>query len=723
MDKKPEETSPAPDSTSKFNHLIALLCGLLLLAHFVSSFFPKSRLWGINHLAYFPLWVRFVFTLPGLLILVPWVNSRVYKLLEQILAFFQKIFSKKEVIGYLFFSLISMFLFWLLRTRTNFLGDGYAYISQLSLEKFHRIGYEPLEVFTHLYLYKFLKLFFPPSAEFVYAGLSILAGGIFVFVLLFLSRTISEDKFDRLFIFSLFLFSGTTELFLGYAEHYTLTYVGIFAYLYFSLRYLQGKVKILLPILLCALSISFHFSSAYLLPSLFFLVALKKENGEMVFSLKKTLPYLLIFAFVLGFSVYYVWRINPDLLQIVIPLLKGKLDAPAYTLFSPAHLVDILNQHLLISSSGLVLILGLFMVYKRILKFKNRITIFLIIVTIAQLLYHFLLNPTLGAGRDWDLFSALGLGYTVLGLYLFLNLVQSRKYSTTVLISTVFLSAAPWLLLNANTGRSAERFRNLLDLDLNRSLMGRYALVDYYHQQNRFEEAEKIRAEIYHLFPDDSLIHAASPYIAARDYARAEKLLDQAIEINPNSMGAYHTLGVIYLIQGKTDQAIGLFQRVIRLNPFYSPARVNLGQALLSQGNLKEALAQLEKAEKLGATEPDLYHDIAYIYFKLGKTEKSIKIYKKATEVDPKSYLAHYELGQVYIQRNSLDEAFVELSQATSIRPDFAPAYLYLGLVYERKGLKEKAIEEFELFLKYSRDEARNQEVRNRIQQLRSQKP
>ncbi len=144
MDKKQAETSSTPESISKFNLLIAIFCGLLILAHFVSSFLPKSRLWGINHLAYFPLWVRLVFTLPGLLILVPWVNSRVHKLLDRILSFFQRILPKREVLTASLLAVISMFFFWLLRTRTYFLGDGYALISFLRSGQYLKTGFEVL---------------------------------------------------------------------------------------------------------------------------------------------------------------------------------------------------------------------------------------------------------------------------------------------------------------------------------------------------------------------------------------------------------------------------------------------------------------------------------------------------------------------------------------------------------------------------------------------------
>ncbi|HVP36061.1 MAG TPA: hypothetical protein VMT04_03605, partial [Terriglobales bacterium] len=198
MGKEPIEKKIDPASERRFNLLVGLLCAGLILAHFVSSFFPKSRLWGINHLAYFPMWVRLAFTVPGLLILVPWINSRVYRLLEQILSFFQRVLPKKEIITASILAVISMFFFWLLRTMTYFLGDGYAQISFLKSGQYLKTGFEALEIWVHLYLYKFLKLFFAPSAESIYAGVSIFAGGILVYILFFLGKSHAEDRLDRL---------------------------------------------------------------------------------------------------------------------------------------------------------------------------------------------------------------------------------------------------------------------------------------------------------------------------------------------------------------------------------------------------------------------------------------------------------------------------------------------------------------------------------------------
>jgi tetratricopeptide (TPR) repeat protein len=80
-------------------------------------------------------------------------------------------------------------------------------------------------------------------------------------------------------------------------------------------------------------------------------------------------------------------------------------------------------------------------------------------------------------------------------------------------------------------------------------------------------------------------------------------------------------------------------------------------------------------------------------------------------------------LGQIYLERNSLDEALIEFDQSKMLKSDFASTLYNLGVIYSRKGFKEKAIENYELFLKYSKDEVQNEKVRGLIQQLRSQSP
>ncbi len=705
----------------KFDLLIAFLWGSLTLAHFFSSFFPESRLWGINHLAYFPLWIKLSFTVLGLLILLPLVNSRISEYLSRFFSLLSSFFSKREFFGYSLLSLTFMLVFWLLRTKTHFLGDGYLCISQLKSENYFKIWPEPLEVFSHLYLYKLIRLFFSPSAESMYISLSIFSGGVFIFVLFFLMKTLSQDRFDRFLVFSLFLFSGATLLFLGYKEHYTLTYVCIFTYLYFSLRYLQGKAKIILPAFFCFLSIGLHLSSVILLPSLFFLFTVKRKEDEMVFTMKRVFLGVLILIFLSGLSIYFVLTMHPAFLEIFVPLLKGRSLAPDYTLFSFSHLLDILNHHLLLSPVGVILLLALSLTFKGMIKFRSPIIIFLTIVSIMQLSFHFFVDPKLGAVRDWDLFSNVTLGYSFLGVYLFVTLLKSKRRSVVILAFVTILSTLPWFLLNANTDKSIDRFKNLLDLDPKRSRGSRYLLGGYYSQKGSSKEADDVIAGLFQVFPEDSLTRVAHTYIVEGDYDKATTFLKKAIEINPDFDQAYGELGIIYLKRDQVDEALSAFERAVYLNPYQKIFRVNLAISLLLKGRLREALAQFKKAERLGGIGADEYHDIGYILFKLGEIKKAIEAYKKALKINPECHYAHYGLGQVYFARDSLDKALVEFNQFLQVVPDYAPVYYHLGLVYSQKGLKEKALENFELFLRKSTDETQKEKVKEWIRRLRSQ--
>ncbi len=272
MDKKSTETSSTPESTSKLNLLIAIFCGLLILAHFLSSFFPKSRLWGINQLAYFPWWVRIIITLIGLSVLLPWVNQRISLLLVAVLDFAKKRLSVRKHLWYSTFALISMLIFYFIRDRTHFLGDGAQLISLLDSGKLNIKWTEPLEALTHLYLYRFLNLFLKVNAETVYASISIFSGAVFVYLLFLFSELLGKDEEGGLLAFILIGTMGAIQLFFGYAEHYTLLYLFISVYLYLSIRFLKKKSGFIAVLIAFLLSVFSHFSAFYLFPSLLLLL-------------------------------------------------------------------------------------------------------------------------------------------------------------------------------------------------------------------------------------------------------------------------------------------------------------------------------------------------------------------------------------------------------------------------------------------------------------------
>jgi adenylate cyclase len=83
-----------------------------------------------------------------------------------------------------------------------------------------------------------------------------------------------------------------------------------------------------------------------------------------------------------------------------------------------------------------------------------------------------------------------------------------------------------------------------------------------------------------------------------REYDRGRSMVEQAVVLNPNLAGAWHSLGWVYVMCGEPERAIESFEQMIRLSPL-DPARVfassGISWALWFQGRYDEGRAQAMK--------------------------------------------------------------------------------------------------------------------------------
>jgi Flp pilus assembly protein TadD len=75
----------------------------------------------------------------------------------------------------------------------------------------------------------------------------------------------------------------------------------------------------------------------------------------------------------------------------------------------------------------------------------------------------------------------------------------------------------------------------------------------------------------------------------AGEFARAEQLCRQILQLDPGYAEALHLLGLISVRMGRRDQAIDYIGQAIHLEPDFAPAHNNLGLALVECGRLEEA--------------------------------------------------------------------------------------------------------------------------------------
>ena len=718
---KKEAATSSDVWSSRWAFWVVILCALLVIIHCITSFFPYSRVWGVNHLAYFPLSVRIILVALSFSIFIPQVNQGIRATVRKpLLSFSEKISKHKPYLWYAGFSLLSMVLFWIFRSRTYFLGDGSNYVSNLNTGVKTLVWSELLESILHVQLYKLLNLFFSADGQLTYQIASILAGAIFVFLVFLFSEYLGRDLFEKVFVFAILVTMGSVELFFGYVEHYSYVLIAALGYLLFSLKWIENRGKIVIPVLLFLLSVAFHFSSFFLLPSLLYLLLLTGSRG---ITTKKVLIVGGGALLALVLVSIYVYISKPLIIRIFVLPFEGKFTTAGYTSFSFAHLLDILNELLLLAPAGAILILVTLLVAFKKTEVKSPRIFFLLLVAGFGFIYHFTFDPLLGAGRDWDMFAITSTGYSILGICLFLKVNANSKlskYASVILVWTTFLSLIPWIALNVNETKSVQRFRDLLELDPQKSRSGRFFLMNYFEKKGMVNEAQKEDLRQKELFPAYFLAVEAKEYYDRGMLDTALVMIRKAIELEPLSSEVHYHLAKIYYLQGNWDLAETEYQQSLKLKPEHIGAYVDLAQMYMQQRLWEKALEQYKMILKFRVEFPGVYNNMANIYLRQDRQDEAIKYFNKAITLQDDFVLAHFGLGRALWKTGQVNEALKEFEKAIQLEPDYPDAYFFMGYLFRDLGQNDKAKASWEQFLKLSTDPQQSDVVRNLLDSLRN---
>lgn len=165
-----------------------------------------------------------------------------------------------------------------------------------------------------------------------------------------------------------------------------------------------------------------------------------------------------------------------------------------------------------------------------------------------------------------------------------------------------------------------------------------------------------------------SLYQRAAREIEGKNYVQAAATLRDIVASDPNDFPAWADLGMIHFVVQKDNEAAeNSYLSALKANPKYARALLNLGRVRLARKNYEGAVESLEASLK----------------------------------IEPKSAAANYFLGEALLQLKKGSRAVGYLSEALRLDPlGMADAHLRLGALYNAAGMKDKAVAEYEQFLK-----------------------
>jgi tetratricopeptide (TPR) repeat protein len=225
------------------------------------------------------------------------------------------------------------------------------------------------------------------------------------------------------------------------------------------------------------------------------------------------------------------------------------------------------------------------------------------------------------------------------------------------------------------------------------------------------------------------LLAKAKDLFQTNQFKQAQVILEDVIELNPESSEAYFLIGNIFHIKGQLGKAIKAFNRVIELDPNHTDASISLSVILNDIGRYEQAKHVFEKANKhvkkesQGLDDPHInkkfsakHYEIAEMYFTYNRFDEALFEYNKASALDCDNHEVKIKIAKVYSKKGYISKAFEELRKLKLEQPNFIPGRIALGLLHYGSGnileaqtewqnalLKDPMNEELQMYINLSR--------------------
>jgi len=197
-----------------------------------------------------------------------------------------------------------------------------------------------------------------------------------------------------------------------------------------------------------------------------------------------------------------------------------------------------------------------------------------------------------------------------------------------------------------------------------------------------------------------------------------ETLWKHVISLNPKEGMAYNNLAGSYMESGDLEKAQGLLLTgtLYKENyPEYYKIYNNLGSYYFRKGNNIKALQYFDTAVSLEPKFSNTKFNRGLTYTNLEKYDEAISDFTSLINSNGnKNPDWYYSRGNAYKKMNLIDSAIADYGRAIQLKPDYYGAYTNLGNIFANTGDMDKAINNYNLALKYASDKDKGLTYHNR---------
>lgn len=156
----------------------------------------------------------------------------------------------------------------------------------------------------------------------------------------------------------------------------------------------------------------------------------------------------------------------------------------------------------------------------------------------------------------------------------------------------------------------------------------------------------------------------------AEDLAAYTKLLRG----DPANPLRHDAVALLYLDEGRMDEAIVELRESLRLNDDSAPTHYNLGYALSVRGRGNEAIGEFETALRIDSEYAQAHNNLGALLQLGGQPDAALEHYRRAVALRPDNVEARANLGRLLSAQGRVTEAVDQLREALALKSDHPQA-------------------------------------------------
>ncbi len=192
-----------------------------------------------------------------------------------------------------------------------------------------------------------------------------------------------------------------------------------------------------------------------------------------------------------------------------------------------------------------------------------------------------------------------------------------------------------------------------------------------------------------------------------------------AIASNPDGASVpYYYRGLVYIDQGKVNEAIDDFSKAIEIDGHFPQAYAARGTAYLMISRPAKASEDFDKALQLDPNNATTYVNRARAYMGLQMNDEAEADLNRAIELDPKLVAAYFNRGVLNMLNQEPEKALEDFNQCIAINPNAPAPYFNRAVTNIELGDKKAAATDLAVYLTIAKDEEGKHQARSLLDSL-----